>query len=216
MLPHRTSLAMILAVTLVTGAALADEGKQDTVTRDRGGEVETRVFVVEHIDTKTAVTLLRSTLNVRQIAEIPKNRRLVITDDADRLAAISNLLAQTDVPAPRWQAELTLVNEKGEHSVRRFDVEREEVTLQYTGALNVMLAFDAPTDKELTGDYRIAVSFRDDDSLNYQESGRLTVSDGERLVVFAPTSEAHRRDLARAVGMSGEARGLFLRFQRLR
>lgn len=208
------SFALIPAVLFVVGAVFAGESKQKIVTEDRGETSETRVFVVEHIGTKAAVTLLRSTMGVRQIAEIPKNRRLVITDEPARLDAIASLLAQTDVPAPRWQVELVMLDASGERSLRQFDVEREQVDLQYTGALNVMLDFDAPTDEELTGSYRIAVSFRGDDPLNYQEAGKLTVAPGGRLVVFAPTSEEHRRELARAVGMPGEGRDLFLRFRR--
>ena len=47
----------------------------------REGPLETRIVTLEHVDVRTAVTAVRALYQVRQLAEIPEQRMVVMRDD---------------------------------------------------------------------------------------------------------------------------------------
>jgi type II secretory pathway component GspD/PulD (secretin) len=88
-------LPLVLLATLTVAPAVAHDAEAtDQVIK---------VVRLKHLDTKSAVTVLRSIFQTRQIAELPDRDIIIFRDSADGVEQSAKLLREIDVPAPTKQ-----------------------------------------------------------------------------------------------------------------
>jgi hypothetical protein len=224
----RFAAALLSASVLLAPLARADEGGDPVVEHEKGRSArdtdETRVVELRHLDTRAAVTLVRSIGQVRQIVDFPQMRTLVLRDQPRTVAQMVDLLRDVDVPLPDWAVEVRLVTDAGDRLLRRLGVEEESLSLVFgdpnspiIGHVGVALHAEPYADN-LLATYEIAVALPGDASakpLRFSESGRASIADGDRLNVVGPALPKHRDALAATLGLDDEPREVYLRFRQI-
>jgi hypothetical protein len=218
------ALCVVVAGTTVSIAEEAEkqpdpETAPALVTRE--DTAETRIVELEHVDTKTAITALRAIYGLRRITEIPSQRMVVFREDPEIVAAAARMLEELDVAPVRWAADLVLVTGSDEQVVRRLDLEREELRIEFNNgkASGITLDLDAYDlgSPGLRARYRVLarLTLRDDQpGFTVGEQGTSTFEAGDELVVVEASRPDLRQKLAETLGHDGQANALVLRFRK--
>jgi type II secretory pathway component GspD/PulD (secretin) len=96
------SCRALLILPLIAGTFFWADIQPGSSAQVRSSEEElrlTRVFYLQGMEKREAVTLLRSQLQVRQIAEVQGSDIVIVTEAAEKVERCENLLRELDAVA---------------------------------------------------------------------------------------------------------------------
>lgn len=209
--------AIVVAVLLLAAAALSLSvaAEREAVS----GKEEIRVFRLSHIDTKTAVTMFRTLLQTRVVAEVPAQQTVILRDTPDVLARAEQLMADLDAAQPRWSAELVVDSGKREQVIREIDLAGFDAGIWFgenkTQYVGLELDCGPAGNGMIVAEYEISLRLIDSEgsALGFKENGEARLTAGDSLTIFRTTRTDHRRALSSVLGLDGEADALRLRFK---
>ncbi len=216
MLAGLTLLAVLMPFDGIRADDPEAEARIERRVQERIGEVE--VLPLEHLNSETAITMMRSILGIRQVAMV-RSSVIAVSDHPMAIQAARELLEEIDVPVQEWLAELVTRGEQGESVIRRLSVGRSSATLHFgdreRGYLSVALDPHQWSGGELGATYGIEVRLarQQAESFAFAESGQASWDSERDLVVLDLRVPELQQRLADLLGQDAPVQEIRLRFR---
>jgi len=194
-------IALAAALTLAAvPAPAADEPAQDLVYE---------VFPLRHIDVNDANVMLRTIVEMRRVSMDGERQEIVVRDTPEKVRMARELLAQIDVPPPRWECELVAIGPSIKTVLRRLELQPGDLQTsfgsQIAGSDNFTLNLRAEDMRKhrLGFAYQIhakATAKRGPD-LHFSESTRAVADGATEMTLLTARLAQQQESLAAVVGV---------------